>query len=150
MSDHIATFGSVGSSGRRCGTGYIYTPRQAWAYQGELWFRFRNADCERKALTAWGEAAPISGEFFDVADESEEPNIGHSTPAPDDLTKCSLASFERDGMTRCWGRHLQQIGDTEYFRWYQKRADYCWHPMGRLLKLNNFGRAAIAKALGGE
>jgi hypothetical protein len=88
----------------------------------------------------------MSGELFDVADESEEPNTGWSERVDGELLNCSLAKYERDGVTRGMGRHLQRIGGSEYFRWYQQRADYCWHPVGRLLKLNDAGRSLVSAA----
>jgi hypothetical protein len=140
---HLASCGSVGMWGKRVGTTYAYTPRAAYAICHLPWFRFRNAECERICREAWAQPAPTKGEYFVVADPSERPEAGWATrvEATSPLRKCSLARYEGEAglPMRC---ALFQIGDSDFYQWSEKGDDFYWRDFGRLLRLNEAGRAA--------
>ncbi len=139
-SKHLATCGSIGWSGRRCGTTFAYTPRGVLGLYGEPWFRFRNADCERVCREAWALPEPSAGTYFDVADEPD-PDVGHSTRVDDrDLLRCPLVRWEGAPFRNS---RLHRRGSTDLYRLLQKRPDYFWYPVGRVLRINDAGRALL-------
>lgn len=138
MGKHLATAGSIGYSGRRCGTALAYTPRAAWALRAMPWFRFRNAECERICKAAWAEPAPIESDLFVVAPEGERPDIGISTriDRPHPVRDDPLVKWELEGLP--WGKsRVYQIGEGPYFEFCTTRDGIFWTPAGRLLKLKN-------------
>lgn len=145
MGKHLATCGIVGSRGRRVGTQYANTPEQARAMRGQPWFRFRNDDAERVCLEAWSLPEPTSGLYFDVADEAR-PDLGSSGRGHEVLLDCPLAKRERLYIRGADTATLQRFDGTDLFQWFGRCADGYHHPFGRLLKLNEAGRAKLAEA----
>jgi hypothetical protein len=139
---HLASCGSIDDFGRRLGTRYAYTPRAVWAISAEPWFRFRNAESENICRKAWSRPAPCEGEYFTVATEPA-PDAAWCTRVSGELTRCTLAAWEVEGHR---GASLHRLGDSDFYRAYQRRADYAWHPVGRVLKLNERGRATCSQA----
>lgn len=136
MGKHLATAGSIGFSGRRCGTTYAHTPRAAWALRGLPWFRFRNAECERLCREEWQKPAPTESDLFVVVDDIERPDIGISTriDRPDPLRSDTLVQYELEGLP--WGKsRFYRIGDGPYYEFVTTRDGVFWSPAGRLLKL---------------
>jgi hypothetical protein len=144
---HLASCGSIGFSGRRVGTTYAYTPRGVWGITHEPWFRFRNDDCADACREAWSIEPPTAGDFFDVFD-GRRPDVGYSSrvDAPE-LRRCALVRWEAEPYR---GAQLHRIGDTDIFQCLQKRPDYFWYPVGRLLRLNAVGRVALSPRVAGS
>lgn len=138
---HLASCGSIGWSGRRVGTTYAHTPRAALSIYSEPWFRFRNEECERICREAWKEPAPTASRHF-VATELATPDHDWTTSdLPDELARDELVQWERQAYRNA---RLHQFNTRpDLFQIYQKRADYCWHPVGRVFQITAAGECVL-------
>ena len=83
--------------------------------------------------------------FVEIADGSLRGGGSGQHTAP--LERCPVAQENRPPLTGwCDTCHIVQYDGCEVFQWFGRRADGRFYPYGRMMRLTEAGRVALAKA----
>jgi hypothetical protein len=82
-------------------------------------------------------------DFFEEAGEGSL-YVGGNGQGLEPLQDCPVAQSNRPGPSfRCDTSHLSLMDGTELIQWHGRKADGCFHPHGKFLRLTDAGIAHL-------